>query len=936
MKYLYSTLLLILYTSGFSQVSTSAEDILQSLKVQNELIENSIVKNLEFKNIGPSVMSGRVTDLEVNPNNPSEFYVAYASGGLWHTVNNGNTFSPIMDNSDTQNIGDFDIDWNTRLIIVGTGENNSSRSSYAGIGILKSNDNGKTWTNIGLNDSHHIGKIVINPNNPNEIVVAVLGHLYSKNKERGIFKTIDGGVTWENTLYIDESTGIIDLDISPNNFKIQFASSWQKSRKAWDFKGNGEKSGIYKSVDSGNTWNLISTQKSGFPTGNGVGRIGLAVFDSKTLYAVVDNQFRRPKSKASTEKTDLSKNYFESISKEIFLKIDDLKLDKFLATNSFPKKYNSTKIKELVKNDLIKPSDLKLYLEDANTVMFETPIIGAQVYRSDDGGLNWTLKNSYYLDRLYNTYGYYFGKIHVSPVNKDDIYIYGVPFIKSNDGGVTYKSIDYPNVHVDHHDLWINPKNPKHLINGNDGGVNMSYDDGENWLKLNQPSVGQFYTINVDNEIPYNVYGGLQDNGVWMASSASKESLRWHQTGQNNWKSIMGGDGMQVQIDNRDSNIIYTGSQFGVYYRINKSKRTYIKPKHELGESPLRFNWQTPILLSPHNQDILYLGSNKLHTSFNKGDKWSFKSKDLTNGIKKGNVPFGTLSSIDESIFKFGKLVTGSDDGLIQLSFDGGNHWKIISNDLPENLWVSRVVFSKHKENRIYVTLNGYRFDDFKPYVFVTEDNGENWKSLNSNLPISSLNVIKEDPYYEDLLYLGTDNGVYMSFDKGLSWNSFNQGLQKVATHDLVIQKRAKDLLIGTHGRSIYKMDLSIIYSFLEKRNLKQNHYIILNDINFSSRWGSRTYNWSEFNLPIYFFNLYSIKDQQLTMKLLDSDKNLIYKMKLILEEGFQKVDLPIVYPNKNMAKKNKIEKSAYGEFYLKKGQYEIVIGDVSEKFDIK
>ena len=804
MKYLYTTLFSLLLSTVFSQASTSSKDILESLNIQNELIKNSLVKNLEFKNIGPSIMSGRVTDIEVNPNNPSEFYVAYASGGLWHTVNNGNTFNPIMDNSDTQNVGDFDVDWNTRLIVVGTGENNSSRSSYAGIGILKSSDNGKTWINIGLNDSHHIGKVMINPINPNEIVVAALGHLYSKNKERGIFKTLDGGISWKNTLYIDDNTGIIDLDITPNNFKIQYASSWEKSRQAWDFNGNGENSGIYKSVDSGNTWKLISTKKSGFPIGNGVGRIGLAVFDSNTIYAVVDNQFRRPKNKISVDKIELTKNYFGSISKEEFLKTDELKLDRFLKSNNFPKKYNSKKIKGLVKADSIKPSDLKLYLEDANTVMFETPIIGAQVYRSNDGGLNWTLKNSYYLDRLYNTYGYYFGKIHVSPVNKNHIYIYGVPFIKSTDGGITYKSIDYPNVHVDHHDLWINPKNPNHLINGNDGGVNISYDNGENWLKLNQPSVGQFYTINVDDETPYNVYGGLQDNGVWMASSNSKESLRWHQTGHNNWKSIMGGDGMQVQIDNRDSNIIYTGSQFGVYYRINKSKRTYIKPKHDLGESPLRFNWQTPILLSSHNQDILYLGSNKLHVSYNRGDKWSFKSKDLTNGIKKGNVPYGTLSSIDESIFKFGKIVTGSDDGLVQLSNDGGNNWKIISRNLPKNMWVSRVVFSKHKENRIYVSLNGYRFDDFKPYVFVTEDNGENWKSIHSNLPISSVNVIKEDPYYEDLLYLGTDNGVYMSFDKGLSWNSFNNGLQKVATHDLVIQKRAEDLLIGTHGRSIY------------------------------------------------------------------------------------------------------------------------------------
>mgnify|MGYP003313132399 FL=1 len=396
--------------------------------------------------------------------------------------------------------------------------------------------------------------------------------------------------------------------------------------------------------------------------------------------------------------------------------------------------------------------------------MFETPIIGAQVYRSDDGGLTWSKKNSYYLDRLYNTYGYYFGRIHVSPKNKDHIYIYGVPFIKSTDGGITYESIDYPNVHVDHHDLWINPSNPNHLINGNDGGVNISYDNGSNWIKLNQPSVGQFYTINVDNETPYNVYGGLQDNGVWMASNKSVESPGWHQSGHNNWKSIMGGDGMQIQIDNRDSNVVYTGSQFGVYYRLNieDGTRKYIKPKHDLGESPLRFNWQTPILLSSHNQDILYFGSNKLHISYDRGDNWSFKSHDLTKGIKKGNVPYGTITAIDESVFKFGKLVVGTDDGLIQLSNDLGNSWKVISNNLPENLWVSRVNFSNHKEDRIYVSLNGYRFDDFKSYLYYTDDNGESWIEIGDNLPHSPLNVVKEDPYYENVIYVGTDNGAYI------------------------------------------------------------------------------------------------------------------------------------------------------------------------------
>ncbi len=724
MKNLICIIFLSIHFLFFSQEITSDTELINGIDFQNELIQNSIVKNLKFENIGPSVMSGRVTDIEVNPKEPTEFYVAYASGGLWHTVNNGITFNPIFDNANTQNIGDFDIDWNNRIIVVGTGENNSSRSSYSGIGILRSIDNGKNWENIGLTDSHHIGKVKINPNDPNEIIVGVLGHLYSTNTQRGIFKTIDGGKTWIQTLEIDEYTGIIDLDINPEDFNIQYASSWEKGRESWNFNGNGSKSGIYKSIDSGENWELISTKESGFPSNNGVGRIGISVYDKNIIYAIVDNQSRRTQENQKVIKDNaIDKNIFENMSVSQFMKLNDKSLNDFLDNNGFPKKYDAIKVKDLVSLNEISPLDLKLFLEDANTVMFDTPIIGAEVFRSDDGGKTWLKKNTYYLDRLYNTYGYYFGRIHVSPVNKDHVYIYGVPIIKSIDGGITYKSIDYQNVHADHHELWINPNNPDHLINGNDGGINMSYDGGENWTKLNQPSVGQFYSINVDYEKPYNVYGGLQDNGVWMGSSTSKESLRWHQTGQNNWTSIMGGDGMQVQIDRRDSNIIYTGSQFGVYYRINNNngKRHYIKPKHDLGESPLRFNWQTPILLSPHNQDIFYLGSNKLHVSLNKGDDWSFNSIDLTKGVKLGNVPYGTLSTIDESIFKFGKLVVGSDDGLIHLSQDGGNSWNRISDDLPQNLWVSRVVFSKHKKNRIYASLNGYRYEDFKTYVFVID-----------------------------------------------------------------------------------------------------------------------------------------------------------------------------------------------------------------------
>jgi len=927
-----------------AQNPTSYEKIDQSIKFQNEMIKNSIVGELKFQNIGPSVMSGRVSDIEVNPNNPNEFYVAYASGGLWHTKNNGNTFEPIFDNADTQNIGDFDVNWESNVIVVGTGENNSSRSSYAGIGILRSFDNGRNWENIGLKDSHHIGKVKINPKDPNEIIVGVIGHLYSKNVQRGIFKTKDGGNSWIKTLYINDETGIIDLDVDPNNYNIQLASSWERERKPWDFKGNGQNSGVYKSIDSGDTWELISTENSGFPNGEGVGRIGVAVYDKNTIYAIVDNQFRREK-KENNESNELDKDYFEKITKKDFNNLDEEQLNTFLRSNGFPRKYNAETVKELVDSNKIMPIDLKLYLEDANTVMFETPIIGAEVYRSDDGGMTWIKKNEYYLDYLYNTYGYYFGRIHVSPVNKDHIYVYGVPFIKSTDGGVTYESIDYENVHVDHHDLWINPKDPNHLINGNDGGVNISYDNGTNWIKLNQPSVGQFYAINVDYQEPYNVYGGLQDNGVWMAKNSSKESLRWHSTGHNNWTEIMGGDGMQIQIDNRNSDIIYTGYQFGTYFRINNEtgETKYIKPIHDLGENKLRFNWQTPILLSTHNQDIVYLGSNKLHTSLDKGDNWISKSMDLTKGIKKGNVPYGTLTSIDESIFKFGKIVTGSDDGLVYLTNDSGNSWKNISKGLPENLWVSRVIFSKHKENRIYVSLNGYRYDDFNSYVYMSDDSGNNWTPIHEKIPDSPVNVIKEDPKFENILYLGTDNGTYISIDQGKVWHPFVNGLNKVAVHDLVIQTKKDDLILGTHGRSIYKTNLKPIYNFLENGTSKRNGlFFSIDDLSHCGSCGTKRYNWDkEYREQNIEFVLYSEKDQNVKL-LMKFDQTNIFQMKTQLKKGFQYVKLPMYYEDSAINDLNKsnekydLKKSDNGKTYFIKGSYSLSIGDYSESFQIK
>ncbi|WP_324024651.1 glycosyl hydrolase [Maribacter sp. BPC-D8] len=913
---------------------TSSQKVDESLVAKKVMKTNSLVKNIPLKNIGPSVMSGRVVDLAVNENNPTEYYVAYASGGLWYTNNNGNTFTPVMDETQTQNLGDIAVHWQSGTIWAGTGENNSSRSSYAGIGILKSTDKGKTWQHMGLSDSHHIGRIVVNPDNANEVTVGVTGHLYSNNKERGIYKTTDGGKTWKNTLFINDKTGIIDVAVSPNNYNIQYAAAWQKDRKAWDFIGNGEGSGIYKSTDAGSTWTKISTPTSGFPTGEGVGRIGLAVFDDNTVYAVHDSQFRRNTSKEKKEKqAGLTKNDFKALSKEQFLDLNDKDLNEFLKTNNFHEKYRAANVKQMVRSNAVKPTDLALYLEDANSMLFDTPVVGAEVYRSNDGGTTWVKQNEDYIDDLFYSYGYYFAQITVDPNYVDAIYLSGVPIISSKDGGKTYTSINGDNVHSDHHAVWVNPNLSGHLINGNDGGVNTSYDDGKNWFKNNSPTVGQFYAIAVDNEKPYNVYGGLQDNGVWMGPNNAEENTKWQQTGQYPWKSIMGGDGMQVQVDSRNANIVYTGYQFGNYFRIDleNDQRTYIQPKHELGETPYRFNWQSPILLSPHNQDILYMGSNKLHRSLNKGDTWETISGDLTQGGKKGNVAFGTLATISESPFKFGLMYTGSDDGLIQRTENGGGNWEVISKNLPQNLWVSRVVASKHEKNRVYATLNGYRSDDFTPYIYVSEDKGATWKNIAANIPTAAVNVIIEDTENEKVLFVGTDNGLYVSLNGGTSWESLQNGMPNVAVHDLVIQKEAKHLIVGTHGRSIYKADISALQTMTPKVLKKTLHTYPLENIKYSSRWGNSWSSWSKASTPGLDITFYSDSDDVYQAKIKTSDDIVVSETEIIANKGLNILSYDIAFSKigkLNYLKKHKtiLKQADNGSTYLPKGSYVVEI----------
>lgn len=796
---------------------TNAADRLNGLAKRKLLQSQSLLKDIKFRNIGPSIMSGRVVDVDVNPKDPTEFYVAYATGGLWHTINNGQSFVPVFDYEDVIGIGDFAVNWQNGEIWVGTGEANSSRSSYSGIGVYKSIDTGRTWQYLGLPESQHIGKIILHPQNKNIAWIAATGHLYSANTERGVYKTTDGGKTWKQTLYVDDNTGAIDMDINPKNPDELFACMWHRERRAWNFIESGNTSAIYKSTDGGDNWKKVTGKSSGFPEDDGTGRIGIAVYaaNPQIVYATLDNQNHRPDT--ATRKTDTMKyvlNDFKNITKEKFLSLNDKKLDTFFLENYFDEKYNDSTVKEMVRTGKIKPTSIYDYLNDANNELFDTPVIGCEVYRSDDGGLNWKKVNTKGLD-LYNTYGYYFGKISVSPVNENKLVINGFNVMLSTDGGKTFKAVDKSTTHPDWHGEWINPLRDGNWIAGNDGGCNITYDNGEHWFKANTPPVAQFYAIALDDAKPYNVYGGIQDNGVWYGSSKVNEN---NESGDdeeidpdNEWKNLGGGDGMQVQVDTRDNKTVYVGSQFGEYQRkiIDQHKRKRIHPLPDIEAEKLRYNWQTPILLSNFNQDIFYMGTNIFYRSMDKGDKITPLSRDLTNGKKEGDVPYGTIVTLSESPLRFGLIYAGTDDGNIQVTKDGGYTWTLVSNKLPKNLYVSRVIASSFKEGRVYATLNGYHNDNFTPWIYVSEDYGQTWNQLGTNLPEGALNVVKEDPKYEDILYVGSDNGLYTSFNKGKTFMSFGLNLPSVPVHDIAIQKAANDIVVATHGRSIYIASLN-------------------------------------------------------------------------------------------------------------------------------
>ena len=770
------------------------------------LLESSPFKGVSWRSIGPSVQGGRVLDIEIAPNDPNTIYVAYASGGLWKSENNGQSFAPLSDALPSAISGDLAVDKNNPdLLWYGTGEPNASRSSYSGLGVFKSTDGGKSFAHAGLAGADRIARVIIDPTDSQHILVAVQGALYSKGGMRGVYQTRDGGKNWAQTLKTaNGSTGATDLIFHSTNPRIVYAATWDHLRSAWDFRGSGAGSAIYKSADAGATFTLIKSFNSlvrpGAADALHVGRIGLAVSAAKpdVLYASVDHQGELPLAQQELGDQPLSPNRLLNMSKEQFLALDLDVIEAFVRSQDLPETLTAAQLLERVKSGAMSLPQLRERLKDGNSSLFDSQIRALELYRSDDRGDSWRKTHDAPIREFTYTYGYYFGKLGVSPVNADHVVLLGVPLAESIDGGKTFSGrLNDPDVHVDYHVWRIDPANPKRIFAGNDGGIDVSYDSGAHWQRLDRQAVGQSYAVAFDMNTPYNVYTGMQDNGTYKgANNAEPDDL-------SAWTFLNGGDGMQIQVDPRDSAKVYTGYQFGNYQSADGKR---VRAVADLDSPSLRYNWQSPILLSPHNPDVVYLGANKLFRSMLGGKNMEAISGDLTRSTKRGNVPFATITSISESPKQFGLLWAGTDDGQLWVSDDAGARWRDVGAKLPD-AWISRVEASKFARFRAYVSINDYRNDNQTAMLYTTDDLGSSWRSISAGLPNSPINVVREDPLMENVLYVGTDRGVYVSKDRGKNWHTYGHNLPTVAVHDLVIHPRERELIVGTHGRSVWIAD---------------------------------------------------------------------------------------------------------------------------------
>jgi len=717
--------------------------------------DSARLAELPWRSIGPAVTSGRVVDFAV-PEGPESqigrrlgelFYVASASGGVWKTTNGGTTWESIFDHQASASIGDIAVaPSNPDIIWVGTGEANNQRSSSWGDGVYKSENGGKTWKNMGLKRSEHIGRVIVNPKNPEIVFVAAAGPLWGAGGDRGLFRTTDGGRTWKNVKKIDAHTGFTDVIFDPINADVIYAASFQRERRPYTYVGGGPGSGIWKSIDGGDTWTKLT---EGLPKVE-VGRIGLDVSRSNPniVYATIETRVTgNGASQGNTE---------------------------------------------------------------------------ASIYRSDDRGGSWQKMGTGF------SYPWYMGQIRVDPTNPDRIYFMGVSLQVSTDGGRTFHPTASA-AHSDHHAMWIDPTDPDHLIIGCDGGVYISHDRGRTVDFVPNLPISQYYAIATDMRQPfYYVYGGLQDNSSWGGPSQTR-----NRQGITNadWIRTTGGDGFYAQIDPADPNTVYGESQGGdiVRYDVRTGEQKTIKPLPEFGAKPYRWNWSSPMLISPYDHNTLYFGANYLFKSTNRGDAWIRLGPDLTRQRNRDSLPvmgklwprdaiarhqgtadYGNISAIDESSLKRGLLYVGTDDGVISISRDGGATWSRITKfpGIPDETYVSRIIASRFNEATVYATLDNHRNDDFKPYVLRSTDYGARWTSIVGNLPANgSVQVIREDLAEPNLLFVGTEFGVFFSTAQGNSWTQLKYNIPTVAVHDIVVHPREHDLVIGTHGRGIYIID---------------------------------------------------------------------------------------------------------------------------------
>ncbi|MEZ5962701.1 MAG: glycosyl hydrolase [Planctomycetota bacterium] len=795
------------------------------------MLREHVFDTLSWRSLGPVNFGGRVVDVAVHPNNSAEFYVASATGGIFKTTNGGTTFKSIFDRQDTISLGDIEISpADPEVLWAGTGEANNQRSVYPGNGIYKSDDGGDTWVHMGLAGTDHIARVVAHPTDKDVVWVAAMGPLYTPGSERGVYKSADGGKNWKKTLFIDDDTGFCDLAIDPNDPNILFAAGHECRRRAWNLTEGGDGGGIWRSSDGGDTWRKL---REGLPSGT-LGRIGLAVFagDSKVVYAYVENRNQaspQPTQRDAGEQAAAADNRDADADAEPTKAESDAKA----GVQSKDAKVKDGGARSDAKDDADGPADDDPGHDDpayddpawdaafwhkltapAAAAAAPSRIRGGEIYRSDDGGDSWKCVKERLISDRADHYFYYFGQIRVHPHDANALFVLDVNVHTTSDGGKRWRTNFARGLHSDHHALWIDPKNPRHMLLGNDGGLAQTHDSGDTWDHLDALPLAQYYAIGVDMREPYRIYGGLQDNGTWAVPSRGDDS---NGIQREHAYRIGGGDGFHAVVDPSDPDTVYAESQFGAVFRYDhrSGRPKPIRPRAPRGTPALRHNWSSPIALSPHNPRTVYFGTQFLHRSFDRGDTWEIISPDLTYADPdklSGNVPHCTITTLAESPKRAGQLWVGTDDGRVWVSKTAGERWTELTErfpGMPSRLWVSRVEPSPHDADTAFVSFTGYRDDDPRPWLFMTTDGGETFKPITTGLPDQAINVVRQHPRNPDVLFVGTDLGVQVSFDCGASWYPLTGDMPTNPVHDLVVHPRDKDLVAATHGRGLFVLDIT-------------------------------------------------------------------------------------------------------------------------------